>query len=167
MSKDTLIRNFNIYSRICPHLAAIGPSQAIHTSGTPYHAQSAAVEVEAKSSPHPIVENAKATAAFHAKSLDGFSQSDLPPNKEMGSVRPKWNAQRYGDTFQGVVDGIKTKGNYRIFADLERQKDKFPKTIYHNSEDNTPREVVGWCSNDYLCMGQHPKVFPPTVSRAL
>lgn len=69
-----------------------------------------------------------------------------------------WGVDTYNDAFQGVIDNIKEKGNYRIFADLERQKDKFPKTIFHDQEKGVTREVTGWCSNDYLCMGQHPVV---------
>ena len=162
LTKDTLVRNFSIYSRICPHLAALGPEgvRSIQ-SGTANQAQSA-LGVDTKVAPHKIIENPKAAAVFHGAS--SFEEAAEAVTMKAATEEPvKWTAQKYADTFQGIVDGIKEKGNYRVFADLERQKDKFPKTIYH-SPDQEQREVVGWCSNDYLCMGQHPKVVALTIS---
>ncbi len=58
--------------------------------------------------------------------------------------------------FNAQLQTLKDEGNYRIFAELERQRGQFPRAISHDSD--APDEVTVWCSNDYLGMGQNPKV---------
>ncbi|MEL6889424.1 MAG: 5-aminolevulinate synthase, partial [Pseudomonadota bacterium] len=58
--------------------------------------------------------------------------------------------------FQSQLDALKDEGNYRIFAELERQSGAFPRARCHDAD--APDEVTVWCSNDYLGMGQHPSV---------
>jgi len=54
--------------------------------------------------------------------------------------------------FADQLDLLKKEGNYRIFAELERQCGSFPKAKSY--DENSPENVTVWCSNDYLGMGQ-------------
>jgi 5-aminolevulinate synthase len=60
----------------------------------------------------------------------------------------------FDNFFKARVDALHAEGRYRIFADLERRCGRFPRAFDHRIGS----EVTVWCSNDYLGMGQHPKV---------
>ena len=50
--------------------------------------------------------------------------------------------------FNDQIAKLMGEGNYRVFADLERQAGDFPHAVRHDA--NTVRDVTVWCSNDYL-----------------
>lgn len=62
----------------------------------------------------------------------------------------------YQNFFASELTKLREEGNYRVFADLERERGNFPKAA--NFVADAVRKVTIWCSNDYLGMGQHPKV---------
>ena len=65
-------------------------------------------------------------------------------------------AFQYLSRFREALSGLRREGRYRVFADIVRQQGAFPKALSYMDENRRP--VTVWCSNDYLCMGQHPKV---------
>lgn len=65
----------------------------------------------------------------------------------------------YKQVFQQAINSLKEEGRYRTFTGLSRAVDKFPIAICHE----TQKEVVLWCSNDYLGMGHHPKVIQASI----
>lgn len=60
----------------------------------------------------------------------------------------------YQDFFRRAVQDLREEGNYRVFAELERKCGNFPEARLLGQDT----DVSIWCSNDYLGMGQHPKV---------
>jgi len=58
--------------------------------------------------------------------------------------------------FQDIISTLVQEGNYRVFNDIVRQRGEFPKSIWYGPYNI--KNIVNWCSNDYLGMGQHKVV---------
>lgn len=63
----------------------------------------------------------------------------------------------YDEIFDKAIDRLHAEGRYRVFIDILRNKGQFPNARCFAGH-NGPKPITVWCSNDYLCMGQHPKV---------
>jgi len=63
---------------------------------------------------------------------------------------------KYIEHFEKTIDTFKTDGRYRVFNDIIRERGQFPKAIWYGKY--APKNIVNWCSNDYLGMGQNEYV---------
>ena len=59
---------------------------------------------------------------------------------------------RYDDIFAESLDALKAENRYRYFVEIERLAGRHPVARWHAPDG--PRDVIVWCSNDYLGMGQ-------------
>ena len=60
------------------------------------------------------------------------------------------------EPFELLITELKANGKYRVFNDIVRENGKFPQAIWYGPYNI--KNIVNWCSNDYLGMGQHKVV---------
>jgi len=58
--------------------------------------------------------------------------------------------------FQKTIQNLKEQDKYRTFNDIVRESGKFPEAIWYGPYNI--KNIVNWCSNDYLGMGQNKVV---------
>ncbi len=63
----------------------------------------------------------------------------------------------YKAAFASAVEQVRGEGRYRVFADLKRHRGAFPMATW-TPTGGAPRDVIVWCSNDYLGQGQNPVI---------
>jgi 5-aminolevulinate synthase len=74
-----------------------------------------------------------------------------------GGLNPGLVSVNYDAVFEKAIDRLHAEGRYRVFIDILRNKGNYPSARCFAGH-NGPKDITVWCSNDYLCMGQHPKV---------
>ncbi len=63
----------------------------------------------------------------------------------------------YKAAFRTAVEQVRSEGRYRVFADLKRHRGAFPRATW-TRDDGSSKDIIVWCSNDYLGQGQNPVV---------
>jgi 5-aminolevulinate synthase len=74
-----------------------------------------------------------------------------PPRAVEIETAPDYNA-----AFSDALEGLRAEGRYRVFTEMERPVERFPHALWHSADG--VKDVVIWCSNDYLNMGHHAVV---------
>jgi 5-aminolevulinate synthase len=95
--------------------------------------------------------------------LEGHSSDQLLEENPPGTWgfspslrRPRSAAVAYDRFFKSAIDRLHDEGRYRVFVDILRMKGNYPNAQCFGGHG--PRPIIVWCSNDYLCMGQHSAV---------
>jgi 5-aminolevulinate synthase len=84
----------------------------------------------------------------------------MPARAPVNSARAgilRARALDYNRIFTQAIDRLHAEGRYRVFIDILRNKGMYPNARCFAGH-NGPKPITVWCSNDYLAMGQHPKV---------
>mgnify|MGYP001818202325 CR=1 FL=1 len=63
----------------------------------------------------------------------------------------------YQSQINTALNALHDEGRYRVFHNIRRINQNFPKAIWTTPEGEE-REITVWCGNDYLGMGQNPTV---------
>ena len=96
-------------------------------------------------------------SGYYGSFCNGYSA----PSKFESATPPNVRAE-----LENKLNILREAGNYREFIDIERQNGEFPKAKRHENvhEHHITDDVTVWCNNDYLNMGQHPKVIESMIS---
>jgi 5-aminolevulinate synthase len=60
------------------------------------------------------------------------------------------------EPFEKLIEHYKATGKYRVFNDIIRERGRFPRALWYGPY--AIKNIINWCSNDYLGMGQNKAV---------
>ncbi|WP_298425364.1 5-aminolevulinate synthase [Rhodoblastus sp.] len=72
---------------------------------------------------------------------------------------------QYRQIFEDAIGKLRTEQRYRVFADIERDAERFPHAIWRDDK-GAEHDITIWCSNDYLGMGVNSEVIGAMKSAA-
>lgn len=146
------------FQALCPYLRSVNPSTADSLK-----AQVAAEFQPMTSDGNKITLNLKSGSLVVPAFAQDFASvrpkvADVPvfrkPAVSQTTVQqPKLTAE---EIVSRKMDALRDEGRYRVFFDIERKNGEYPMALRHQEAGH--KTVLNGCSNDYLSMGQHPKV---------
>jgi 5-aminolevulinate synthase len=108
---------------------------------------------------HPVVTDVMGAITTEAKGKCPYLH-DVAQKKTVAPAAPSYPVapgNPYEDIFKASVQQVKNEGRYRVFTEIRRQAGKYPWASWYKPDGST-KEVVVWCSNDYLGMAQNEEV---------
>jgi 5-aminolevulinate synthase len=150
-ARAALLPNIAQLAKLCPHMSSVMGAASASGHSSQAHTSSATTDATLAR----IAELKKKQAALQGgySAANAVFRTRATAQIRVGGL----SSQQYQQGFEDTITKIKAEGRYREFAELERKRGHFPRAT-HYAKDGATKEVIAWCSNDYLSMGQHPKV---------
>ncbi|CAG9334637.1 unnamed protein product [Blepharisma stoltei] len=141
--KEIAIRTLESVKHLCPFLSR-------HQTITP-------ALVTENTEKCPFMKSMNFVQKGEKPSIEDIADKLMDPLNfiDLESMKPKQTIglERH---FQEAIQRLKDEGRYRVFTKVLRNAGDFPMaTEYMTGQE---KQITMWCSNDYLGMGQHPKV---------